>query len=77
MLILGYHFKWFQRVLYYFDIAQIPVLAIIMKRIKIPHNKIIAKILVICFYLFYFWYSSVFRGSNGGVPYQSMFFGGV
>lgn len=74
ILIMGYHFNWFQRVMYYFDIMQVPIVAIIVKRVKLVQNRVIVKILVIGFYLFYFWYSSVFRGSNGGVPYQSLIF---
>lgn len=74
VLIIGYHFRWFQRVLYYFDIMQVVIVAINMKRIRLPQNRPIVKYAVIIFYLFYFWYSSVYIGSNGGVPYQSFLF---
>lgn len=74
MLIIGYHFRWFQRVLYYFDIVQVIIVAIIMRKIRLPQNRLVVKFAVFIFYLFYFWYSSVYIGSNGGVPYQSFLF---
>lgn len=74
VLIMGYHFRWFQRVLYYFDVMQVLIIAINMRRIRLPQNRIIVKSAVFIFYLFYFWYSSVYIGSNGGVPYQSFLF---
>lgn len=74
VLIIGYHFSWFQRVLYYFDIMQVLVVAINTRRIRLPQNRLIVKSAIFIFYLFYFWYSSVYIGSNGGVPYQSFLF---
>lgn len=73
VLILGYHFAFFQRIVYYFDISQLIVVPLIVKKCKPTNNRFLLKLLVCLFYAFYFWFSSIFRGSNGILPYTTIF----
>lgn len=74
ILILGANIEFFQRIVYYFDISQVIMVPLILKRTGNKTSKTILMILYIAFYAFYFWYSSVYRMSNEIIPYRCWFF---
>ncbi len=70
-LILGYNISYFQRVLYYIDIIQIVTVPLLIRQIRVIKQRFFIAFLVIVFFGFYFWYSTVYKGSNGIIPYTS------
>lgn len=75
MLILGSQIKYFQRIVFYFDISQIVIVPLLLRKTRSATTRFVLKILFVLFYAFFFWYSSIFRMSNEIVPYVCMLIG--
>ena len=70
VLILGYNFAYFQRLVYYFDSAQLACAPLACYGIKDKRIKRIMYIFAIGLYSLYFFYSSFYKGSNQIFPYR-------
>ncbi len=72
MLMLGYSFSYFQRLIYYFDLAQMFTFPIICHSMEKNKHVTLLFTCTALFFGFYFWYSSYYLGSNEIFPYRSV-----
>ena len=70
VLMLGYSFSYFQRLIYYFDFANMFTFPIICKSMTKNRHVCLLFACVTLFFGFYFWYSSYYVGSNEIFPYS-------
>ena len=70
VLVLGYNFAYFQRLVYYFDSAQLICAPIACCKAREKRIKRILTVSCIVLYSLYFLYSSFYRGSNEIFPYK-------
>lgn len=75
ILLIGYYVSYFGRIVLYFDIAQIALVGVGIKKASTASSKLLYTVFIVLFYGFYFWYSAMFRGSNEIIPYMSSWFG--
>jgi len=72
MLMLGYSFSYFQRLIYYFDFTYMLTFPIICGSMAKNRHAYPLFICFILFFGFYFWYSSYYLGGNEIFPYVSV-----
>lgn len=70
VLMLGYSFSYFQRLIYYFDFANMFTFPVICKSVMKNRHVCLLFSCVVLFFGFYFWYSSYYVGSNEIFPYS-------
>ena len=70
VLILGYNFAYFQRLVYYFDISQLICAPIACCGVKVKGIRNFLFVTCIILYFLYFLYSSYYHGSNEIFPYR-------
>ncbi len=70
VLVLGYNFAYFQRLVYYFDSAQLVCAPIACQGAREKRLKRVLSVSCVALYSLYFLYSSYYRGSNEIFPYR-------
>jgi len=70
VLVLGYHFSYFQRLLYYFDSVQMVTAPISYKYIKEKRMRRVVFFFIVSLYSLFFLYSSYYQSSNQIFPYK-------
>ncbi len=73
IIIFGYNVSYFQRIAYYFDVAQMIIPSLLITRSKISSNRIIFSVFFVLFYAYFFWFATIKMGGNEIVPFKSIF----